>query len=311
MIKKKKIFIIIILVLFELLILLNPKVLINSTKDALNLFINKLFISLFPFFVLNKILISYNIQDYLSKLKLNIFNKLLNINNNDLTIIILSMITGMPSNAEYIKDALSNNIMNTKTAERILMISFFPSPVFVIIVVGYLCFGSIKIGVVILIIIYLSNLLLGIITRNKYELSNNAYKFNNSINNKFMNILKKSITSSIDSLMIILGNIIIFSIILGIINYYLNLNIINISILSSLLELTNAIKKVSIITNFNIKFSVTIFALMFSGLSVIFQASSILSEYNINFKKITIYKLIISIIFSLLSLAFLYLLNPL
>ena len=310
MIKKKNLILIIVLIIFELIMLFNSKVVISSTKDAINLFINKLFISLFPFFVLNKILISYNLQGYLSKLKLNILNKLLNISNSDITIIILSMLSGMPSNAEYIKDALSNNIMTIKEAERILLISFFPSPVFVITLIGYLNFNSIKIGIILLLITYLSNFLLGIITRNKYT-KNDKLLLNKTSNNKFMNALKKSISSSIDSLLIILGNIIIFSIILGIINNYLDLNIIQNGILSSLLELTNAIKKVSFITNFNIKFSLSLFALNFSGFCILSQASSILSEYNINFKKIILYKLISASIISLISLTCLNLLNSL
>ncbi len=311
MIKKKNLFLIITLIIFELLILFNSKVLINSTKDALNLFINKLFISLFPFFVLNKILINYNLQGYLSKLKLNIINKTLNISNNDLTIIILSLLSGMPSNAEYIKDALNNKIINIKEAERILLISFFPSPVFVITVIGYLNFNSIKIGIILLLIVYLSNFILGIITRNKYKVNKKNIIPENIINNKFMVVLKDSIISSINSLIIILGNLVIFSIILGIINNYLNLNIIQNSILSSLLELTNATKKVSFITNFNIKFSLNLFALIFSGFSILSQASSILSEYNINFKKIILYKLITASVISFVSLILLNFLNHL
>ena len=298
MIKRKKDAVLIVIVFtLELIILINPNVLINSTKDALNLFINKLFISLFPFFVLNKILINYNLQGYLSKLNINSF----------LTIIMLSMISGMPSNAEYIKDALDNKIINIEDAQKLLLISFFPSPVFVITVVGYIHFKSIKIGIILLLIIYISNLILGLMFKTK----NNNYTLNRNNNLKFMTILKKSIHSSMESLLIILGNIIMFSILLGILNNYLNLSNIQNGILASFLELSNAIKKVSYITNFNIKFSLTLFALSFSGLSVFSQASSILSEYNINFKKIILYKLLMSIIFSFSSFVLLVLLNHL
>ena len=176
--KRKNIVLIVILFTIELIILINPSILINSTKDALNLFINKLFISLFPFFVLNKILINYNLQGYLSKLNIN----------NSLTIIILSLLTGMPSNAEYIKDALDNNIINIKESERILLISFFPSPVFVITVVGYLYFKSIKIGIILLSLVYLSNIIIGLIFKNKKK-SNNMI-INKTSNIRFMTILK-------------------------------------------------------------------------------------------------------------------------
>lgn len=299
--KRKNLILVIFIILIEILILFNPKTLVSSSKDAINLFVNKLFISLFPFFVLNKILINYNLPYYISKLKLNIISKLLNINNSYISIIILSLLTGMPSNAEYIKDYLDKGIISLSEAKKLLIITFFPSPVFVITVIGYLGFNSIFIGVILLLLIYLFNFLLGLIIRNKY---NNSFINNNKLkiinNKKFMLILKESIFSSLSSLMIILGNIIIFSIILGLLNNYLNLSPVSNSIISSLLELTNGIKKISdLSTNFNIKFSFCVFALTFSSLSIHFQVSSILSDYNINFSKILLYRLLSSIIFSL------------
>lgn len=299
MIKKKNNLIIILLILIlEVFILLNPNVLIIYSKDALNLFINKLFISLFPFFVLNKILIDYNLPYYISKLKRNSIT---------FSIVILSILSGMPSNAEYVKDYLDNNIISLKEAERLLIFTFFPSPVFVITVIGYLGFNSIFIGFILLFIIYLTNFVLWLFIRKK-DIKNNNIEIKKRTN--FMLSLKKAITSSIDSLIIILGNIIIFSLLIGLLDKYLNFNIFFESIITSLLELSNGIKKISdLITNFNIKFSLCLFALIFSGFSIHFQAASILSNYKINIIKIIIYRLIISIFVSSISYVILYLLN--
>ena len=299
MIKKQKSIIIILLILIiEILILLNPSTLITYSKDALKLFVNKLFISLFPFFVLNKILIDYNLPYYISKLRKS---------NKNLPIIILSMLSGMPSNAEYIKDYLEKNIISINEAEKLLIVTFFPSPVFVITVIGYIEFNNIFIGVLLLLIIYLSNFILYLFIKNKYD---SKYSINNLLfkNNKnFITSLKDAITSSFQSLMIILGNIIIFSILIGSLNEYLNLNIYFESIITSLLELSNGIKKISdLITNFDIKFFLCVFALIFSGMSIHFQISSILSKYNINFLKIFLYRLISSIIISSLTYLVLY-----
>ena len=131
--KRKNLIIILLIIILEIFILLNPNTLIAYTKEALKLFINKLFITLFPFFVLNKMLINCNLPYYISKSKKN---------NISLSIIILSMLSGMPSNAEYIKDYLDNNIISLKTAEKLLTVTFFPSPVFVITVIGYLEFNN-------------------------------------------------------------------------------------------------------------------------------------------------------------------------
>lgn len=296
--KRKNIIVILIILIFELFILLNPKILVLYSKEALILFINKIFISLFPFFVLNKILIDFNLPYYISKIKKS---------NPIFSIIILSMLSGMPSNAEYIKDYLENNIISPKEAEKILLITFFPSPVFVITVVGYLGFNSIIVGIVLLIIIYFTNFILFLIIKNKYKtkLINVDVRIKKS--NKFMSSLKKAIQSSLESLMIILGNIIMFSILIGLLNKYLNLNIYFESIITSVLELSNGVKKISeLITNFDIKFSLCIFALTFSGLSIHFQISSILSKFNIDFFKILVYRLLISIFITFFSYTVLY-----
>lgn len=299
--KRKNIIIILLIMILEIFILLNPNILITYSKDALKLFINKLFISLFPFFVLNKILIDYNLQYYISKSKKN---------NTSLSIIILSMLSGMPSNAEYIKDYLDNNIISLKEAEKLLIITFFPSPVFVITVIGYLEFNNTFIGVILLSIVYLTNFVLYLLIKNKYKdnCSNNNLLIKK--NKNFILSLKESIHSSFESLMIILGNIIIFSILVGLLNNYLNLNIYLESIITSLLELSNGIKKISdLITNFNIKFCLCLFALIFSGFSIHFQISSILSKYNINFLKIFLYRLEIAIIISSFFYVILHYLN--
>ncbi len=297
---RKNLITILLILILEIFILLNPDILIRYSKDGLNLFINKLFISLFPFFVLNKILIDYNLPYYISKLKTN---------STTLSIIILSMLSGMPSNAEYIKDYLENEIISLEEAEKLLIVTYFPSPVFVITVVGYLGFNSVFTGFILLFIIYLTNLILWALIKNNKRLKSNILYIKNNVN--FIVSFKKAISSSLNSLMIILGNIIIFSILIGILNKFLNTNIYFESILTSLLELSNGIKKISVIgTNFNIKFSLCLFALIFSGLSIHSQVSSILSNYNINFLKIFLYRLVTSIFISCFSYIVLYFLNP-
>ena len=301
MIKKRKNLIIIFIgLILEILILLNPDILALYSKNALELFINKLFISLFPFFVLNKMLINYNLPYYISKIKKS---------TTYLSLMILSMLSGMPSNAEYIKDYIDNGLLSSDIAEKLLIVTFFPSPVFVITVIGYFCFNSIAIGIILLLSIYIINFILWLIIKGKTNTTNTNLNIKSSKN--FMNSLKESIYSSFESLIIILGNIVLFSILIGLLNKYLNLNIYFESILTSFLELSNGIKKISdITTNFNIKFSLCLFALSFSGLSIHSQIASILSKYNINFFKILLYRLIVSIFAFLFSYIILYFLNP-
>ncbi len=297
MLKKKNILILIFILFIEIIILFNPNILLVSVSEALNLFINKLFISLFPFFVLNEILLEYNLSYYISSLKYNFLSKIFNINKSSISIIILSLLTGHPSNAKYIKDYLDKGLISESEATKLLIITFFPSPVFVITVVGYLLFNNIEIGIFLLLAVYFINFLLGIIIKNKFDIIKNENILLPINNKNFSVILKNALINSFSTLFLILGNIIIFLLLLNLFNEYFNFTPIINTIFSILIEITNGIKKASILnTNLALKISLTLFALMFSGLSIHSQVSSILSDYKIDYKSVFTYRIIISII---------------
>ena len=115
-------------------------------------------------------------------------------------------------------------------------------------------------------------------------------------------MLKESILKSFNTCFIILGNIIIFTIIINILNSYININPVISSVFNGLLEMTSGIKSISML-NISLKYKIilTSFILNFSGLSIIFQSRSILSDYKINIKKILIVKLVFSILVALLA----------
>ena len=108
--------------------------------------------------------------------------------------------------------------------------------------------------------------------------------------------MKKSVIKGITISFDILGNLIIFTIIINLIKKLIPLNSIFLSFISGILEITNGINQVSLL-NINIKYKLllTLFFLSFSGLSIIFQTTSILNNYKINIKRILIIRLVFSI----------------
>ncbi len=298
---KKNILLVIVFTSLSLILIMNPNILIESVSTGMNLFINKLFVSLFPFFVLSEILINYNFHYYVSRVLKNLFTKIFKINSVSSTIIILSLLTGHPGNAKYIKDFLSRGIIDETEATKLLIFSFFPSPVFVITIVGFLMFGSIKIGIILLLIIYIINFTLGLIIRNKIniKISNEVILYKAPM--PIGIVLKNSIINSFNTLLLILGNIIVFTIIFNIFTSFFHVSPILESVFASFIELTGGIKKISeLFTNFNIRFSLSIFALIFAGTSIHSQIYSILSDYSIKYKKVFIYRLITAILSSAL-----------
>ncbi len=288
--KTKKVLIFMLSSLFIYLFISNPNIIIDSVNASLDIFINNIFVSLFPFFLLADILINYNYIYYLSKIFKFKYSY----------IILMSMISGLPSNAKYISNLLDNNQISTHDAEILLSITFFPNPMFVIGTVGTIMMNNTKLGIILLINIYLSNLVLYIYYYNKLERKNITINTNQLA---FPNLLKESILKNINTLLVILGTIVLFILLSNIIFNYIKLNPLIQSIIASLLEMTSGIKKISILSiNTNLKFILISTSLMFSGLSIITQALSILSDYNLNIKLILKNKLILILINLVLSL---------
>lgn len=289
----------IVLTLILIVFILNIKVVINSTYDASILFFKKVFITIFPFIILCDILIYFNYHLFIKRIFGKLINKIFNIDSNTSIIFILSVLTSHPSNAVYIKNLLDNKLIDIKTANRILIYTYFPSIAFVIGVIGISLYNSFKIGLLLWIICFINNIFIGLYLR-----KDNSYIesiTNETKNISFFECFKLSIVKAINTSFIILGNLIVFTIIINLLVKYVSINSTILSILTGFLELTSdviSISKLSI--PFNIKFALTSLILNFSSLSILFQSFSILSDYKINIKKTLTIKLMFGIIIFLL-----------
>lgn len=284
-----------ILTLFLIVFVLNLDIVINSTLSASHLFITKVFVSIFPFIILSDILYYFNYDLFLKKIFGNIISKLFNVSKNASIIYILSILTSHPGNAIYIKGMLDNKTIDEEDATKILRATYFPSIAFVIGSIGIGIYHDIKIGIILYLITFLNNILIGVFLRGKRKCNDIEYVKENKLT--LQETLSNSISKGINTSYIILGNIIIFTILVNLLNHYLNINSTVLAIISGMLEMTNGIFMIGNLNiNLTYKVILTSFILNFSGLSIIFQTSSILSKYKINIKKILIVKLIFSII---------------
>ena len=289
----------IILTLILIIFILNIKIVINSTYEASLLFFKKVFITIFPFVILCDFLIYFNYHIFIKGIFGKIINKIFNIDSNTSIIFILSIFSSHPSNAIYIKNLLDNKIIDIKVANRILIYTYFPSIAFVIGFIGVSLYNSFKIGLILWIICFINNILIGLFLRkdNDYiEIINNESK-----NISFFECFKLSIIKAINTSFIILGNLIVFTIIINLIVNYISINPTILSVLTGFLELTSGVISISLLDiPFNVKFALTSLILNFSSLSILFQSFSILSSYKINIKKTLTIKLMFSIITFLL-----------
>lgn len=293
----KPIFLTLTLIIF----LFNLDIVINSTLSASYLFITKVFVSIFPFIILSDILFYFNYDLFLKKIFGNIISKLFNVSKSTSIIYVLSILTSHPTNSVYIKEMLDRKEIDENDINKILLTTYFPSIAFVIGTIGIGIYHSIKTGVFLYLTILIKNILIGIFLRGK-NLSKEIQSIKKN-NITLQETISTSIIKGINISYTILGNIIIFTIIVNLLNNYLNINSTILSLISGMFEMTSGIFMISNLNiNLSQKILLTSFILNFSGLSIIFQTTSILNKYKINIKKILIIKLIFSIMILLIFL---------
>lgn len=157
------------LIFTEFIILINSNIVIKSVISSSSMFILKIFPSLFPTMVIGLCLIKNNISFIIPRFIKYAFNKLFNFDEHMTTIYIMSMICGTPSNAIFINDYVNKGLINEKSASNLLCCSHFINPLFVIGGVGLGVFNNAKIGVILLLLLYLSNFIKAFILRNSFQ----------------------------------------------------------------------------------------------------------------------------------------------
>jgi len=290
-------------------VLMNSKVVLNSVKISFSIWQNNIFPSLFPFFIIGNILISLKLPNIIGELLKNITYKLFKINKNGAFIIILSMLSGFPSSAKYIKEMHINGDLNEKEATKLLTFTHFSNPLFILGTVT-LFLNNYKLGIPILISHYIGNLFVGLLFRNYYVSKKDNTKINikNSIksiklNDSIGNILSNSISSAINTLLLILGTISVFLILTSLINSIFNFNIINKTIINGIFEMTQGLKYLKNINiSTNIKGLIAVIFLSFGGLSVHMQTLTIISDTKIKYFPYFISRIIHAFISTLIFL---------
>lgn len=311
--KLRKNFFPIIFIVFTLCLLIFSKSNLPAVKSGLTLWANSVVPSLFPFFVATELLMHTNIVSQLGLILNNYMKPLFNVRGEGSFAFIMGIISGYPVGAKIATNFRKNNICTKEECERLLSFTNNSGPLFIIGTVGILMFKNTTIGILLFITHILACISVGIIFRfwkkNKQSelyTSKNFSKINSKKEVNFSNlgeVLAESITSSISTILLIGGFVVIFSSIISILQSsgILNListvlspiaNFINIDLsfisgtLTGILEITNGINFISNIVcrKLSINIIITAFLLGFGGISVLLQVWSITSKTDLSIK---------------------------
>lgn len=227
-IKLKRNFLPIMFLCFTFGLLVFSKTNLPAVKSGLALWANSVVPSLFPFFVATELLMHTNIISQLGTFLNRYMKPIFNVRGEGAFAFIMGIISGYPVGAKIASNFRKNNICSKEECERLLSFTNNSGPLFIIGSVGILMFKNTTIGVLLFITHILACITVGVIFRFwKKNRTSSDFKNSSSFEQKRNNyatfsnlgeVLAESITSSISTILLIGGFVVIFSSIISILN---------------------------------------------------------------------------------------------
>lgn len=279
----------------------NNNVVAGVIINAVNLFLNKVFVSLFPMFIINDILVNAGLPFFFYKIFNPLFKKLFHTSGIASYVFIMSLISGTPSQAYILKNLVANNNINETEASHYLYFTYFSNPLFLTLILSSMF--PINSVVKIILIHYVSNIIIGILVRKHAPLIREN-QINHNINLNIGNVLIKSISKSVNTLLMILGTIVFYMLLSFLIVQMIPVSDFLKVLISGFLEITNGLNLLGTITIASkLKEIIAILIISFGGISIHTQIKAILEDTSISyssFLKGRIMQALISVILVLL-----------
>lgn len=249
--------------------------------ETCELWLNNIVSSLVPFYILTDLLINYGLIQILNSW-LSIISKILNISSSGLFVLIFSMLTGCPSSAKYIASLLKEGLISQAEADYLIRFTHFVNPLFIVNTIGLTVLANKFYGFLILLSHFFSNFIIAFIFRPKNTFKS---KYPQIEEKMFSQVLTKSIKETFEATLIILGNLIIFTIVSQMIFSFLGFSGLLKACLNALLEVTSGLFQLKILNlSLNLKAILTSSFISFGGLAIHSQVYSFLSSTKIPYK---------------------------
>ncbi|WP_050614670.1 sporulation integral membrane protein YlbJ [Bacillus testis] len=313
-----------------------PQPSLEASIRGLNMWWEIVFPSLLPFYIISEILISFGVVAFIGVLLEPLMRPLFKVPGVGGFVWAMGMASGYPSGAKLTARLRNENQITKIEAERLVSFTNSSNPLFIFGAVSIGFFQNPKIGIVLAIAHYAGNFIVGLIMRfYGKEKKRDERKKTPSIKQAlgemhrtrikekrpFGRILGDAVSSSIETLLLIGGFIILFSVINKLL-YIMNITDIlascfsfilglfhlpadfSIPLVAGLFEMTLGSQMTSGIHGVSLLHQaiITSFILAFSGLSVQAQAASILAQTDIRFAPFFFARIIHGFIASLITL---------
>lgn len=329
LVKFKRNFIPLLFFIFMLCLIFFSKSNIMAVKSSLNIWINNVIPSLFPFFIATELLNNTNIPKQIGYMFNKIMKPLFNVPGIGAYALFMGIVSGYPVGAKIVTNFRNSNLCTKEESERLITFTNNSGPLFILGTVGISLFYDSSIGILLLFTHILACLSVGIIFRFWKARTRHSENINSLSNNVTFNslgeVISKSILSAIKSIVLIGGFVVFFGIVISILKsaklfnflfillspvfniLHLNINFI-IPVITGIIELTNGITMISSIASKNLGVNVVIaaFLLGFGGISITLQVLSIISKSDISIKPYILGKFLHGIIASFYTFLIIY-----
>lgn len=348
-----------------LIMIISPSLSLSAAKKGIELWAGTVIPSLLPFFICTDILIKTGVHAVIGRMFEKPVRFLLGVPGEAAFVFVSSILSGYPTGARIISELKSEGSLSQKEAENILSFCSTSGPLFIVAAVGTGMLGSPELGYIILISHYAAAVFTGIYfipdsvlnrislggikkrssaskhqtpqghAKSSRKLNENLHKVSgiNSVKKGFAEMLSEAILSSFNSIMIIGGYIIIFSMLTEYLAHFTSaVSEIFIqnggaysgiftgktspaeflsTVAGGLLEMTVGCRNISQSNIFPIKTSAVFcsFLISFGGFSVAGQTMSVLKGTDIRFGSFMSFKLMHGLISACITVIILILIS--
>ncbi len=314
--KLKKLFLIVLLLFFMVMLIAFPDKYIKSCLQGITLWGITVLPSLLPFFFLTQLLTFTGVLNGLSRKASKITYPLLKCNGLSLYAFLMSILSGYPVGSRIVYDLKTSGLISKSEATKIGVLASTSGPLFIIGAVGIGMFNDKTVGLIIYISHILSSILVGLTFRNYGKEINSNFTL--SPNKTQDNILYASIYNAVISAIIVGGFISVFYVFAEILQdtkvllpleklFELIFTLLGgngetaKAFTIGLVECTSGAKKLSLLKNTVLSASLSCALISFGGISIIMQSLIYLERAEVNPKTFILGKLLQTIFSFILS----------
>lgn len=319
--------------LFTVFLLVFSNSNLSSAKTGLSLWANSVVPSLLPFFIATELLGYTNVISFLGKSLTKFMKPIFNVPGEGAFPFIMGIISGYPMGAKIVSNFKEQGVCTQEECERLLAFTNNSGPLFIIGTVGVGLFKDTRTGFLLFITHILACITVGFLFRwwktnkrkKKTTLDNSVSSTNTVSICNLGEVLASCIMNAINTIFLIGGFIVLFSVIISILKSSRILEILGNTLspllnifgisnnflegtITGILELTNGICSIASIPNKYISSNIIIcaFLLGFGGISIMLQILSITSKSKISIKPYIIGKFLQAIFATIYTYIIIY-----